>query len=412
MARAIILLLDSFGIGSSEDAALYGDSGADTFKHIVEYCQGSKTTVHRKQPGPIRLPNLTKRGLFAASRLSRGEALSSSDTNSIEHSQYGYCVEISHGKDTPSGHWEIAGVPVLFDWGYFPDTVPTFPDALIQEFIKQAQLPGILGNCHASGTVIIEQLGEEHIKTGKPIVYTSADSVFQIAAHEEAFGLGRLYEISQLARKLVDPLSIGRVIARPFLGIPGQFYRTGNRKDYSMPPPAPTLLEKLTAAHGKVIAIGKTSDIFAHRGISQEVKANGNMAIFDETLKAVTRAENNTIIFSNFVDFDSSFGHRRDADGYAAALEELDKRLPELDNLLKEDDLVLITADHGCDPTWPGSDHTREHIPLLVYNNHLKPGSLGKRKTFADIGQTLAAFFGLSRFIHGTSFLDKLRDLG
>lgn len=236
MARIIILLLDSFGIGSSEDAVAYGDSGADTFRHIVEYCQTSKTTVHRKLPGPIRLPNLKKRGLFAASRLSRGEALSSCDTDCIEHSQYGYCVEISHGKDTPSGHWEIAGVPVLFDWGYFPHTVPTFPDALIRDFIEKAKLPGILGNCHASGTVIIEELGEEHIKTGKPIVYTSADSVFQIAAHEQAFGLDRLFEISQIARELVDPLNIGRVISRPFLGTKGQFYRTGNRKDYSMPP--------------------------------------------------------------------------------------------------------------------------------------------------------------------------------
>jgi phosphopentomutase len=411
MARVIILLLDSFGIGSSEDAVLYGDSGADTFKHIVEFCQDSKTTVHRKLPGPIRLPNLAKRGLFAASRLSRNEPLSPSDTNCIEHSQYGYCVEISHGKDTPSGHWEIAGVPVLFDWGYFPDTVPTFPDDLIKTFIEKAKLPGILGNCHASGTVIIEELGEEHIKTGKPIVYTSADSVFQIAAHEQVFGLERLYEISQIARELIEPLNIGRVIARPFLGTKGHFYRTGNRKDYSMPPPASTLLEKLTAAHGKVIAIGKTADIFAHRGISKEIKANGNMAIFDETLKAVATADDNTLIFSNFVDFDSSFGHRRDTDGYAAALEQLDERLPELDNLLKEDDLVIITADHGCDPTWIGTDHTREHIPLLVYNNYLRPGSLGKRTTFADIGQTLAEFFNLSKFNHGSSFLDKLRDL-
>lgn len=407
MARAIILLLDSFGIGSSEDAIEYGDQGADTFGHIIAYCQNNLSTDKRKYIGPLQIPNLTKRGLLAASRLSQGKTLRNSDLTNIDHAQFGYCVEISHGKDTPSGHWEICGVPVLFDWGYFPDTCPTFPPDLIQNFVQASHLPGILGDQHASGTTIIAELGEEHIRTGKPIVYTSGDSVFQIAAHEEHFGLDRLYQICEIARNLVDPLNIGRVIARPFVGTPGNFYRTGNRKDYSMMPPNPTLLEKLTEAGGSVYAIGKTADIFAHQGISQEIKAHGNMAVFDATLQAMSTAPDKSLIFANFVDFDSSYGHRRDVDGYAAALEEFDERLPEIDVLLRDDDIVIITADHGCDPTWHGSDHTREHIPLLVYNNHLASGTLGRRATFADIGQSLADFFQLSKLKFGTSFLKK-----
>lgn len=408
MARAVILLLDSFGIGSSNDATNYGDHGSDTFGHIIEYCHSSITTTKRKHIGPIRLPNLARRGLFAAGYLSRGQAIPNNELEKIQHAQYGYCVEMSHGKDTPSGHWEITGVPILFDWGYFTEDNPCFPEKLIQAFISEAHLPGILGNCHASGTHIIDMLGEEHIKTGKPIVYTSADSVFQIAAHEQSFGLERLYSISKIARRLVDEYNVGRVIARPFLGKKGQFYRTGNRRDYCLPPPAPTLLEKLVAANGTVVAIGKTADIFAHKGITTEIKADGNMAIFDATLNALTTAPERSLIFANFVDFDSFYGHRRDVDGYAAALEQFDERLPELDQIMKEGDLIIITADHGCDPTWIGSDHTREHIPLLVYNNKMKNESLGRRKTFADIGQTLAEYFQLSPFNFGTSFLANL----
>jgi phosphopentomutase len=407
MARAIILLMDSFGIGSSQDAATYGDQGADTFGHIVDYCLQATTTAKRKQIGPIQLPNLAKKGIFAAHALVNNTPLTAQELAQVQGA-YGYCVEQSHGKDTPSGHWEIGGVPVMFDWGYFPPNYPSFSAELVDNFIAATGVPGILGNHHASGTQIIEQLGEEHIRSGKPIVYTSGDSVFQIAAHEQSFGLDRLYAICEIARTLVDPLNIGRVIARPFLGEPGNFYRTGNRKDYSMPPPAPTLLDKLKSAHGTVIAIGKTADIFAHQGISCEIKADGNMAIFDATKQALAQASDQTLIFSNFVDFDSSYGHRRDPDGYAAALEAFDARLPELDPLLQKDDLVIITADHGCDPTWPGSDHTREYIPLLVYGPKVKPGSLGRRETFADIGQTLAVYFNLPTFKKGVSFLDNL----
>lgn len=408
MARALILLLDSFGIGSSADAEQYGDQGADTFGHILEHCSTATTTQKRRQTGPLLIPNMSKRGLFAAHELSRRLTLTPQETQAIRNSCYGYCVEQSHGKDTPSGHWEISGVPVMFDWGYFPPAYPSFSEELVQALVTQSNIPGILGNKHASGTDIIAELGEQHLRTGKPIVYTSADSVFQIAAHEESFGLERLYAICEIARKLVDPLNIGRVIARPFLGDVGSFYRTGNRRDYSMPPPAPTLLDKLKAAKGTVIAIGKTADIFAHQGITEEIKATGNMSIFDETLRALAQAPKQSLIFANFVDFDSSYGHRRDVDGYAAALEEFDARLPELDPLLKEDDLIIITADHGCDPTWTGSDHTREHIPLLVYGPKVKTGSLGQRQTFADIGQTLAVYFGLPAFGSGVSFLEEM----
>lgn len=397
MKRAVILLLDSFGIGATEDAAKYGDVGANTFAHIADYC-----AMHGKK---LTIPNLSRLGLVAAANASAGKKISSVDEILKPSAKYGYAAELSHGKDTPSGHWEIAGVPVLFDWGYFPPDYPSFPEKLITQLISLGKIPGILGNHHASGTEIIAELGGEHIKTGQPIVYTSADSVFQIAAHEESFGLQRLYELCEIARKLVDEYHIGRVIARPFLGTPGNFYRTGNRRDYAIPPPSPTLLDKLITADGHVIAIGKTADIFAHQGISETIKATGNMALFDATLHALKQAPDKTLIFTNFVDFDSSYGHRRDVAGYAAALEAFDARLPELAKILQPDDIVVITADHGCDPTWPGSDHTREYIPVLVFGSKIKPENIGKRETFADIGQSLASYFHLSPLAYGKSFL-------
>lgn len=406
MRRAIILLLDSFGIGCSADADKYHDRGANTFGHIAEYCAQGKANKTGLRQGALHIPYLTQLGLTAAAaescQRSNIDGITSPDTL---HAKYGYAVEISHGKDTPSGHWEIAGVPVLFDWGYFPPQYPSFPPALLDALILHGRIPGVLGNCHASGTKIIDELGAEHIKTGKPIVYTSGDSVFQIAAHEESFGLEQLYQLCEVARKLVDPYKIGRVIARPFLGAPGQFYRTGNRHDYAIPPPAPTLLDQLTAAGGTVIAIGKTDDIFGHRGISQVIKANGNMALFDATLAALFQAPDRSLIFTNFVDFDSVYGHRRDVAGYAAALEAFDARLPELSQQLQPEDIVILTADHGCDPTWPGSDHTREHVPVLAFGPHVLAENIGKRDTFADIGQSLAQYFGLAPLKYGTSFL-------
>jgi phosphopentomutase len=403
--RVCILLMDSFGIGASLDAAGYGDKGANTFVHIHEMCKRGEGDIDGVRKGSLMLPNLTKLGIYHAAMASSGLRFIDLATLSEPVGYYGYAVEQSLGKDTPSGHWELAGVPVTFEWGYFPDAPLCFPQELIQDFVTQAGLPGVLGEKHASGTTILNELGEEHIRTGKPIVYTSADSVFQIAAHEEAFGLHRLYDICEIARRLVDQYQIGRVIARPFIGKSGQFKRTGNRKDYATLPPEKTLLDFLKALGHEVIAIGKIADIYAHQGITQTVKADGNMALFDATLAAMNTAPEGSLVFTNFVDFDSSYGHRRDVAGYAHALEEFDARLPELEALLKPGDLVLIAADHGCDPTFPGSDHTREHIPVLAYGPGLKSFFIGRRDSFADIGQTLAEFLGLEPLSHGISFL-------
>jgi phosphopentomutase len=402
--RVIILLFDSFGIGAADDAKDFGDEGANTLGHIAEACFNDKASRADVRQGPLYIPNLCHRGLAKAAVASAGHPLIGLNDNTPVDALYGFAQEISHGKDTPSGHWELCGVPVLFQWGYFPQ-YPSFPETLLNDFIKLANIPGILGNCHASGTDIMAQLGEEHMKTGKPIVYTSADSVFQIAAHEESFGLMRLYELCHIARKLVDPYNIGRVIARPFSGTPGHFARTDNRRDYSIPPPAPTLLEHIVSAKQEVIAIGKIADIFAHQGISQNIKAHGLDGLFDATLTALKTAPAGSLIFTNFVDFDSHYGHRRDVVGYAAGLEYLDRRLPELDALLKPDDIVVLAADHGCDPTWRGTDHTREHIPVLLWGPKIKAANIGKRKTFADIGQSIATYLGVKPLSSGHSFL-------
>jgi phosphopentomutase len=398
MARAIILVLDSFGIGATADAESFGDAGADTFGHIA--------SLRAANGRPLELPNLAKLGLFHAGKESTGTFAEGADPDVEITGAYGHAAELSSGKDTPSGHWEIAGVPVMYDWGYFTEKTDTFPQELLDELIERAGLPGVLGNCHASGTTIIAELGDEHVRTGKPIVYTSADSVFQIACHEEAFGLQRLYDLCDIARELVDKYNVGRVIARPFVGDgPDTYVRTGNRRDLTTPPHAPTVLDKLVASGGDVISIGKIADIYAHQGITQKVKASGNAALFDATVDAVRNAGENTIIFTNFVDFDMLFGHRRDVDGYAEALEYFDGRLPEVLDLMREDDVLVLCADHGCDPTWEGSDHTREHIPVLVYGRTITPGSLGRRETFADIGQSIASHLGLSPMDYGTSFL-------
>lgn len=400
MGRAIILMMDSFGIGASADADRFGDVGANTLGHIAGFRAASGN-------GPaLRLPNLARLGLMHAAFESSGEFPAGAGRDIEVVGAYGYAKEISSGKDTPSGHWEIAGVPVLFDWGYFTGKTDTFPAELLEKLIARAKLPGVLGNCHSSGTTIIAELGEEHLRTGKPIVYTSADSVFQIACHEESFGLERLYELCQIARGLVDEYNIGRVIARPFVGSKSDnFVRTGNRRDLTTPPPSPTLLDKLVESGGEVISIGKIADIYAHKGVTKKIKATGNAALFDATLVALEGAGERTIVFTNFVDFDMLYGHRRDPAGYADALEYFDARLPELIDLMRDDDLVVVCADHGCDPTWQGSDHTREHIPVLAYGAGIDAGSLGQRETFADIGQSLADFFDLPPLNYGKSFL-------
>jgi phosphopentomutase len=399
MKRAVILVLDSFGIGATADARRFGDVGSNTLGHVAEFRANSGN--------PLRIPHLARLGLLNAARESCGQYPAGVATATELIGAYGYAEELSTGKDTPSGHWEMAGVPVLFEWGYFKGKEAAFPPQLLEKLIELGRLPGVLGNCHASGTEIIERLGEEHVRTGKPIVYTSGDSVFQIACHEEAFGLQRLWDLCLIARKLVDEYRIARVIARPFVGQSARdFKRTGNRHDYAVPPPAPTVLDKLVDSGGEVIGIGKIPDIFAHRGITSEVSAFGNDAVFDATFAALDAAPDRSIVFSNFVDFDTLYGHRRDVEGYARSLEQFDIRLPELLPRLGAGDLLILSADHGCDPTWPGSDHTREHIPILVYGEEVRARSLGKRATFADIGQSVAGHLGLDRMDHGTDFLN------
>lgn len=402
MTRAIILVMDSFGLGATDDADEYGDVGANTLGHIAAACaRGEADTAERQ--GKLQLPNLTRLGLGQAAFESSGTLPIGLDiTEASIIGSYGYAAEISKGKDTPSGHWEMAGLPVTFDWGLFPKAEPCFPSELITTFIKEAEIPGILGNKHASGTEILKELGDKHIQTGKPICYTSTDSVFQIAAHEEHFGLERLYHICEIAKKLTLPLEIGRVIARPFVGDkPNNYQRTGNRHDYTTLPHAKTLLDYVLEAGSDVISIGKIADIFADKGISKKIKATGNMALFDATLAALKASDKGDLIFTNFVDFDSLYGHRRDTSGYAIALEAFDKRLPELLSLLKNDDLLLITADHGCDPTRKGTDHTREHVPVLFYGHTHSRLNLGKRDSFADMGQTIATHLGLKPLKHG-----------
>lgn len=401
--RAIIGVLDSFGIGAAPDADRFGDSGANTFGHIASACAEGRADSDRRK-GPLQVPNLLALGLGLAAHDAdpRVPAFANGPATGL----YGAAAELSKGKDTPSGHWEMMGLPVDYDWGYFPETVPSFPKQLIDDFIARTGVPGVLGDCHASGTVIIDALGEEHIRTGKPIVYTSADSVFQIAAHETHFGLERLYEISRIARELVDPYNVGRVIARPFIGEgKGSFKRTYNRHDYAMPPRAPTLLDIARQNGRDVIGIGKISDIFAGQGISRSIKTEGNADTFDRMLDCVGDAPDGSITFANFVDFDQSFGHRRDVAGYAQALEEFDARIPALLAALKPGDLVVFSADHGCDPTMPGSDHTREYIPVIAFGPGIAPGAIGKRGSFADIGQSIAGHLGLPTLAHGKSFL-------
>ncbi len=405
MKRTIILLFDSFGIGASQDAAKYGDVGADTFGHIAEFCAEGKADKPGVRQGALQLPNFTRLGLGLASLASTGRMPPGLDRHATVTGAFGYAVEQSKGKDTPSGHWELAGVPVLFDWGYFSAQQPSFPKELVDQFIARAKLPGILGNRHASGTQILEELGAEHVATGKPIVYTSSDSVFQIAANEETFGLQRLYEICDIARELVNAYNIGRVIARPFIGTAGNFKRTYNRRDISLPAPQPTLLDYLIEQGGTVTAIGKVADIYAHRGITHTIKADGNMSLFDATLKAAQQPNDKNLIFTNFVDFDMLYGHRRDVVGYAAALEALDARLPELEKILQPGDLVIITADHGCDPTMPGSDHTREHVPILLFGPSIESKFLGRRESMADIGQSVATHLGIEALPYGISFI-------
>ena len=405
MSRALVIVLDSVGCGGAEDAGAYGDAGADTLGHIAMGCAmgGGDRAVLRQ--GPLRLPHLDALGLGHAMQASTG-LRPPGFAMPPPQGQWGFGIETSRGKDTPSGHWEIAGTPVDFDWGYFPQEVPTMPKALSDALIAQGGLTGILANCHASGTQAIEDFGEAHLRTLMPICYTSVDSVLQIAAHEEAFGLERLYGLCRLGRRLCDPLNIGRVIARPFLGRKaGEFLRTPNRKDFSMPPPQGTILQRAAEAGRDVATIGKVGDIFAHAHTGRELKGKSNLAHVELTLEALARTREGGLIFVNLVDFDTDYGHRRDVAGYAACLEAFDAQLPKIIGALRPGDLCILTADHGNDPTWRGTDHTREHVPILCFGAGAKPGPIGARATLADIAATVAHHLGLPTGAHGASWL-------
>ena len=389
MPRAFLFILDSFGIGGAPDAADFGDQGANTLCHIADHL-------------PLKLPHMASLGLGLASAASTGR-------NPLPVvpllGRWGYATEISKGKDTITGHWEIAGVPVPFDWGYFPHTIPAFPHSLIDAIVARCTLPGLLALSHASGTEVIEEFGDEHIRSGKPIAYTSADSVLQIAAHEEHFGLERLYEVCQVARELTYPLNIGRVIARPFVGEKrGSFTRTGHRKDYAVVPPQLTLLKRLTDAGRDVVSVGKIGDIYAHVGTGREVKVSGNAAMMETVLELMPGVADGGFLMTNFVDFDTNFGHRRDPVGYGNLLEEFDASLPRVLALLRDGDLLVLTADHGNDPTWTGTDHTREQVPIMTFMAGMAPGSVGHRRSFADIGQTIAQHLGAHRLGSGEAW--------
>jgi phosphopentomutase len=399
--RAIILVMDSVGIGSAPDAAAFGDLGADTIGHIADACaRGDCDGVARE--GPLHVPHLARLGLGEACQMAGGRVPPGLESREIE-GRPGCAAEISKGKDTPSGHWELAGVPVAFEWGYFLRTVPCFPEKITTQLCERADLSGVLGNCHASGTEIIARLGDEHARSGRPICYTSADSVFQIAAHEREFGLERLYSVCRIARELLEPLNIGRVIARPFVDSSSGFVRSHNRRDYSVPPPGQTILDLATAAGREVITIGKIADIFSHRGTGRVLKGNGNDALFDRTLEGLGMLEDGGLLFANFIDFDTIYGHRRDVTGYAAALEGFDRRLSELLPRLKLDDLLIVTADHGCDPTRNGSDHTREQVPVLaIGGDHSRP--IGARAGFSDVGAAVAGHLDIGPVANGRAF--------
>ena len=387
--RVLLIVLDGAGIGAMPDAPEWGDAGADTFGHILE-------------SRAVRLPNLQRYGL--------GNIRPLESVPPLDHlsGSYGRCALRSNGKDTTTGHWEMAGI--VLDRA-FPTYPNGFPASVIDRFIRETDVPGILGNIPASGTEIIKVLGEEHVKTHKPIVYTSADSVFQIAAHEEVIPLDRLYEICEIARRILDgEHKVGRVIARPFLGQPGAFYRTENRHDYAVPPPRENLLPALADEDLDVVCIGKIASIYDSLGVTQDLTAKNNEQSIEQTIRALNDATRG-LIFSNLVDFDMLYGHRRDTEGYAKALEHFDSRLPEIEAAMRDDDVMMITADHGNDPTFRGSDHTREYAPLLVYGKTALPGvNLGTRNSLADIGQTIAQNFKL-RLKDGESFLDRIKKM-
>jgi len=402
MARVFLIVMDSVGCGGAPDAANFfngdlPDTGSNTLAHIAQACAGGKAETGRT--GPLKMPNLDALGLGSAIQLS-----SQTDAPGLgaqPSGLWGCATEVSQGKDTPSGHWELAGVPVPWDWYYFPETVPAFSDELVATVCRLAGTDGILGNCHASGIPIINEHCVEHLRTGWPICYTSADSVFQIAAHEEAFGLDRLLKLCKDLAPTLHSMNVGRVIARPFIGDCDDFRRTKNRKDFAISPPRATLNDWVHDAGRRVYGIGKIGDTFSMRGID-EVRKGTDAELMEHLVDLLNEAEEGSLTFANFVEFDSLFGHPRDVSGYAKALEWFDKQLPRIFERTRPDDLIIFTADHGNDPTWAGTDHTRERVPLIGYGLGQKSiGSVG----FVDVAASVAAHLGVPAQGPGVSFL-------
>lgn len=398
MTRAFLIVMDSVGCGGAPDAGAFGDAGANTLAHIAQACAAGRAEDRRS--GPLQMPVLDGLGLGAAVRLASGDPTPGLDA--VPAGRWGAASEVSRGKDTPSGHWELAGVPVPWDWAYFPDTLPAFPPGLLAEVCRLAGTGGTLGNCHASGTEIIDRLGAEHLQSGWPICYTSADSVFQIAAHEESFGLARLIALCQALAPVLQARKVGRVIARPFTGTPGQFQRTANRRDFAIAPPAPTLLDWVQNAGRPTHAVGKIGDIFSMQGIGTLHKGASDLALFEHLLTLSNTAEDSSLTFANFVEFDSLYGHRRDVAGYARALETFDQWAGTFLARMRPGDIAIFTADHGNDPTWHGSDHTRERVPVLVAG--AGKGALGL-VAFVDVAASIAAHLGVPAQGAGRSFL-------
>ncbi|MDJ0827579.1 MAG: phosphopentomutase [Rhodobacter sp.] len=398
MPRAFLVVLDSVGCGGAPDAAAFGDAGANTLGHIAAECAAGRAEDGRS--GPLRMPHLDTLGLGAAVRLASGDP--TLGLQAVPDGLWGAATEVSRGKDTPSGHWELAGVPVPWDWHTFPNTDPAFPDDLVAEVCRLAGTDGILGNRHASGTLIIEDEGAAHLSTGWPICYTSVDSVFQIAAHEEQFGLDRLMALCQGLAPRLHSMKVGRVIARPFVGsVADGFTRTPNRRDFAIAPPGPTLCDWAAGAGRPVHAVGKIGDIFSMRGIT-DVRKGKDVDLFEHLMALAAGAKADSLTFANFVEFDSSYGHRRDVSGYARALEWFDAALPRFLDALRPGDLALFTADHGNDPTWTGTDHTRERVPVVGHGlGRSEIGLVG----FADVGASVAAHLGIPAQGPGRSFL-------
>ena len=401
MPRAFLTVLDSVGCGGADDADQFGDEGANTLGNLARALEAD--APHSGSVGPLELPNLFRLGLGASLHLASGTCVDGGTP--AAHAIWGAAEPVSPGKDTLTGHWELACVPLPWSWHVFPRSVPAFPDWLLRSVSSSCRSGGTLANCHSSGTEVITEFGAEHLRTGWPICYTSADSVFQIAAHEERFGLGRLYSLCDEVAGVLHGMKVGRVIARPFAGdTENGFIRTSNRRDYSYRAPEPTLLDRVVGAGGTTHAVGKINDIFAGRGISFAHDGRDDMERMDRLAELTRTAPDGSLVFANFVEFDTYFGHRRDPGGYATALARFDLRIPEVLAGIRHGDLLVITADHGNDPTWPGTDHTRERVPVLAAMPGLEGHCIGVRR-FADVGETIAAHLGLDSGPHGTSFL-------